>query len=878
MKKIILVLLSLVSVFAVALFAASCGGNGAKPSTSVEKPEDPDKPKPDEPENPNDSDLKNFTGISFDNGNFVYDGNEKSITASNVPDGANVAYANNSATDAGVYNATAKITKDGYNDLTLKATLTIAEAEMTGVTFDNAEYVYDGTKKTLTVSGVPDGATVNYTLNEATDAGVYNATATVTKKNYKTLNLKAVLSIEKADIVGVTFDNATVEYDATPHSIDIVGDIPAEASVKTTYNGVETDAVTEVGEYTVVLTVSGKNYNTLTKTAILKITATEERLFSAVYSGGVYFQNNLDDNKLYLYKSGLSKINNDVPEYLTVIGNELYYSSKALLGSAIKKYADGDSWASVFTNVAGEYLVSDGQYLYYAKNSLIDTKDSNGVYRISLSGDGALPQRLVKNKAAYLAIVGNDIYYSNLSDGKKLYKVSKTASELDSGIKVRSGDFADEKVEYIVADGNTLYFNSTKTVVAVGVAAAIRKLDLTTGKEVKLTTDSGKYLNKIGNYIYYVNGDKLTSELFGDGIYKISVSIASDNNNTGEKVLSISDGNGYSSLASDGTNLYYYKLNDKHFYKNSLNGNSEEDLMKSFVPPEPVMKTACYAETKVYNGEVYFINPYGDGTLYKYSLATKRVNKVFEDRVSNVYFYNGYMYYSTCVATNYALFRMNLQTKESEKISSDRCDHLIFDGERIYYVKVGSVWNNYIYSMGLDGSNPTKLNDKSQWVASFERVGNAFYYTSNPKVGYKKLCKYDITTNKDVDLGQKAKFVAVDGDTLYFYNHDLNELKSCDENGNNVKTLVTGVDINEIVVNNGKIYYSDMNGQTFNVYDIASGKTTKIADTCADGISIDNGKLYYIGAAVSYTNDYPALSDGDGRLYCYDGNKVTKLA
>ncbi|MDD6902628.1 MAG: hypothetical protein PUI94_01950 [Eubacteriales bacterium] len=126
MKKIILVLLSLVSVFAVALFAASCGGNGAKPSTSVEKPEDPDKPKPDEPENPNDPDLKNFTGISFDNGNFVYDGNEKSITASNVPDGANVAYANNSATDAGVYNATAKITKDGYNDLTLKATLTIA--------------------------------------------------------------------------------------------------------------------------------------------------------------------------------------------------------------------------------------------------------------------------------------------------------------------------------------------------------------------------------------------------------------------------------------------------------------------------------------------------------------------------------------------------------------------------------------------------------------------------------------------------------------------------------------------------------------------------------------------------------------------------------
>ena len=952
MKRFILLLLSLVSIFAVALFSVSCGGDKTKPSTPVEKPSepdtpDPDKPDPDEPSEPSDPELKNFTGIVFENGNFVYDGNEKIITVKNVPEGAAVSYTGNTAVDAGVYNATAAVSKEGYNPLTLKATLTITEAdmngvtftgveytydgtektitaagipsgaqvrytsntatdagiynataiitkknyktltlkatltineaEMSGVTFTGAEYTYDGTEKTITAAGVPSGAQVEYTSNTATDAGVYNATATVTKKNYKTLTLKATLTINKADIVGITFENTTVEYDTLSHSIEIVGDLPAEVNVKTTYNGEETDAVTEVGEYTVVLTISGRNYNTFTKTATLKITSTEERLFSAVYSGGVYFQNNLDDNKLYSYANGsLSKINNDVPEYLTVIGNKLYYSSKALFGSAIKTYSSAESAASVFTNVAGEYLATDGSYLYYAKNSLVDTKDTNGIYKVAISGSDAAPVRIVKDKAAYIVVVGNYLYYSNLSDGKKLYRVSKTADDLESGVKARSGDLADEKVEYLIADGTELYFNSTKTLVGVGVAAAVRKLDTASNKEIKLTTDAGKYLNKVDNYIYYVNSDKLTSELCGDGIYRVSVSMASDNNKSGEKIFAVTDGNGYSSLASDGKYLYYYKLNDKHFYRNSLSGNDEVDLMKGFVPPAPVMKVACYAETKVYNGEVYFINSYGDGMLYKYNLASKRVNKVLEDRVSNMYFYNGYMYYSTCIATNYALFRMNLQTKESEKISSDRCDKLIFDGDTIYYVKVGSAYNNDIHKMGLDGSNPTKLLDKSLWVSNLEKSGDTLYFATNNALG-KSTFAYNLTTGKATDLKKPSTFVTVEGNTIYYYNSKTQKLMSCGIDGNNEKTIKDNVDVNEIVVNNGKLYYSDVTSQTFNVYDLGSGKTTKIADTCADGISISDGKLYYIGAAVNYQNDYPLLSAGDGRLYCYDGTKVTKL-
>ena len=49
------------------------------------------------------------------------------------------------------------------------------EPEITGVTLSNAEYTYDGTEKSVSISGtLPYGATVSYTNEKATDAGTYN--------------------------------------------------------------------------------------------------------------------------------------------------------------------------------------------------------------------------------------------------------------------------------------------------------------------------------------------------------------------------------------------------------------------------------------------------------------------------------------------------------------------------------------------------------------------------------------------------------------------------------------------------------------------------------------------------------------------------------
>lgn len=85
-----------------------------------------------------DEELKDFTGITFDDVTVIYDGQEHIISCSGVPAGAIATYTNNIGTEVGEYNATVKISMKGYNTLTLNAKLTIvAKAQVADITADD---------------------------------------------------------------------------------------------------------------------------------------------------------------------------------------------------------------------------------------------------------------------------------------------------------------------------------------------------------------------------------------------------------------------------------------------------------------------------------------------------------------------------------------------------------------------------------------------------------------------------------------------------------------------------------------------------------------------------------------------------------------------
>ena len=217
-----------------------------------------------------------FVGLTMEDATVTYDGNEHSISVQGeLPAGASVNYgAGNSFTHVGVYEITATITATGYNDLVLHATLTIVAANFEGLTFENATVTYDGNEHSISVQGeLPAGATIDYgTGNSFTNAGTYAITATISCQGYNQLVLNATLTINKADFVGITFDDGSYPYDGTEHSLDV--SVPLEYSPTIVYNdenGNNNNAFSEFGVHPISVTVSQTNYNDWQGSATLTI-------------------------------------------------------------------------------------------------------------------------------------------------------------------------------------------------------------------------------------------------------------------------------------------------------------------------------------------------------------------------------------------------------------------------------------------------------------------------------------------------------------------------------------------------------------------------------------------------------------------------------
>lgn len=149
----------------------------------------------------------NFEGIVFEDSVVTYDGRPHSIVVSNLPDGATVTYLDElEHINVGEYEISAVVKKEGYNDLSLCATLTINKAKIDSVTFENKTVEWDGEEHSIFVSGLPSGVEVAYTNNAQTDVGVYEVRASFdVGTNYLPLDeMVATLTISQK-ICKVTF-------------------------------------------------------------------------------------------------------------------------------------------------------------------------------------------------------------------------------------------------------------------------------------------------------------------------------------------------------------------------------------------------------------------------------------------------------------------------------------------------------------------------------------------------------------------------------------------------------------------------------------------------------------------------------------------------
>ena len=219
----------------------------------------------------NESNLNTFTNVVFANQTVDYDGEEHQIVVSGeLPDGVSIVYENNKGTNAGVYNAKATLTLEGYKTLELTAKLTINKLNYDMSTahwnYENA-YTYNGNEQSVAVVNLPQGVTVKkYQNNTKTNAGNYTASVefnydTVNHNQPTLANLNWTINKASYDMSNVQWNyNNPFVYDGNEKEILIVG-LPQGVTVSQYQNNKKIEA----GTYTAsaVLNYDTTNYNAI---------------------------------------------------------------------------------------------------------------------------------------------------------------------------------------------------------------------------------------------------------------------------------------------------------------------------------------------------------------------------------------------------------------------------------------------------------------------------------------------------------------------------------------------------------------------------------------------------------------------------------------
>ena len=899
MKWLAVLLFSLVCCFALAFFTACdngapTGGNGSQSGQTnggngggqnQQGGGNNNSQNNQENNNGGEDELLTITGVTFVNATVSYDGQEHEIVVTGtLPNGVTVDYEGNKGTNVGVYNATATLSGTGYKPLTLTATLTIVGRDIEGLTFPSDRVTYDGNSHTVEIVGiVPSGVNVEYKDNKWTNAGVYTAIATLTGAGYNTLVLKATLQIDKADFTGITFEGASYDYDGTAHTVAIVGALPADTSV--VYSCEEdptiTNTATESGTYTIKATITNPNYNTLTLTATLKITGSEDERFITYANDTLYFGNALDKDKLYSYTQadGVEKVSSDVPYGFAVIGNKIYFRSRSLFASSIKVIGDGG--VSGIASEKGEYLCTDGTYLYYAVNGL--TGDKSGIYRLDPTASEPTPELVSQGKAKYLQVEGGYLWFADGANGWKLSKVLASATNAARTVVPVGGEAEGEKIAALTASNGYLFFTVNRL-----RGNYIANYNISNGETKKLTQDAGANLTVIGNDLYYINVDLLTSLVKGKGIYRVSAYPLTDSSAFGTKVIG-EDGEKYSSLAAVGTTkIAYYEVSTQMLCIYTPSSDTTVRVLEDFTPPE-YKPLSLGSKTLAYGSVLYYLDLYNDKALYSYDTVTGVFSRITSNKVTDFSILGDTLYFNAVsYGANNDLYRVDLkQGGEPELVSTNDCEDIVTDGENIFYVYSNAAGlRTAIHKITADGTDVEIYSKAAKYLTYYE----GYLYFENGD----NLMKTPVTATGDSDAVIVDKshnygtFVISDG-VVYFrelYGAGQKRLSCINVDGSGYAAVLTAKTdpIAIKVIGDTIYYYTETTLGPDGFYSISTSARndadpTLILAQKGDGVSYYGADFTVIGNKIYFVNYYNNF--GDSHLYSVEiggTHKVEKLA
>jgi len=225
------------------------------------------------------------------------------------------------------------------------------------------------------------------------------------------------------------------------------------------------------------------------------------------------------------------------------------------------------------------YAALKGEWIYYQ-----NLNDGCKLYKIKTDGTACI--KVCDDKAAFINITGAWIYYTNIDDGKKIYKI-----RTDGIGRVK---FNNDYCWRVIIEGDWIYYSGFYT-------AIIYKMKIDGTQMQKIGDEKGDFLNVANDFIYFIkNRNELCKiKTDGTGSRKISngkfISIIAAGNfiyfiNTddanklykiqtdGKNICKICDDSG-DSINIAGDWIYYTNKSDSgKLYKIKTDGTSRQKL------------------------------------------------------------------------------------------------------------------------------------------------------------------------------------------------------------------------------------------------------------------------------------------------------------
>lgn len=778
MKKRFLILLTALAVAgsAFTLGACSSGDGGTVPPPSPTQPG--------ESEDPTTPALKKFTGLTLADNTVTYDGQSHPLSvAGTLPQGATVQYSqNNASVDAGTYNVTATVSCTGYENLTLDAKLTINKATMTGLTFSDATYSYDGSPHAIEIVGqAPQGSSVSYSCEEnssatnaATETGSYTITVTVTNKNYETFTATATLKITASEKERHIYSQGGKLYFANALDGDKLYSYTAADGVKklsgdVPYNFTEMNGNLYFRSYTlfassvksVTATADSESVNTVISAKGEYLCTDGNNLYYAV--------NGITQNNSGIYKINLSGsepsatlLSSGKAKYLAYYGGNLYFADGANDGKLSKMSVNGGTRQLVVDEKI-TCLETSGSALYYTVNNLL----GNYIERYDLSSQTR--RKLTSDAGANLTVIGSKLYYINVDllnshlfgGGICSVNANPVADNNLPGAKVISEE--GEKYSSLTSvEGKLAYYRVNDQMLCVSDtdgSNTVEVLDGFVAPEIVPISTGSKTL-PYGKSVYFL-------DLYNDkALYSYD---------TVSKAISRITSNKVSDFAILGDVLYYNAVSfgvNNDLYKINLKLGGEAEKISSNDCNDIVTDGT----------KVFYIKENGAGaaTAITEIAADGTEKDIFTHGVSNLVYYDGHIYFEydnkvhRMSTSNYTVdVSENITHKDVSRVGS-----FVIDDGVIYFRELYGVGLKRLSRMNIDGTDyAVMISDKTDPL-EIRVSGDKVYYYNDVLSGTSGIYSIDKTA-KDaksatlvLDYQQKyyaSQFTIIDGN-IYFIN------------------------------------------------------------------------------------------------------------